>query len=116
MAMNPLTPIAGSIRTGLKASLEAVRAASNASNSATLNEERHEAPREKSKQRPRLQVELVCQSGTKSHDPFRDSPRLQPAFVTQLLGQVMEQERHRIVRGAYNEACAKDGVIFDTRL
>jgi hypothetical protein len=114
--MNPLTPIANSVRGGFKASPDAVRAASNASNSATLNEERHEAPREKSRQRPRLQVELVCQAGTKSRDPFRDSPRLQPAFVTQLLGQVMDQERHRLVRGAYNEAGAKDGAVFDTRL
>jgi len=114
--MNPLTPIASSVRGGFRASPDAVRAASNASNSASLGDDRQETPRERRNERPRLQVELVCQAGTKSHDPFRDSPRLQPAFVTQLLGQVMHQERNRLVRGAYAGAEAKDGAIFDTRL
>jgi hypothetical protein len=40
---------------------------------------------------PRLQVELVCQDETAGFDPFRNAPKLRPAFVAQLLGQVMAQ-------------------------
>jgi len=114
--MNPLTPLPAHRPGGVRAAGEAVRAASNASNSARLGEDGREAPRERSKERPRLQVELVCQAGTKAHDPFRDGPRLTPAFVTQLLGQVMAQERHRLVRAAYGEACAREAAFFDARL
>lgn len=45
--------------------------------------------RRQDKTPPRLQVELVCQDGTAGFDPFWDGPRLRPAFVTQLLGQIM---------------------------
>ena len=59
----------------------------------------------------------MCQGETKTVDPFRDAPRLTPAFVTQLLGQLMTPERHRLVRtSAYGAAAARDGAAFDTRL
>jgi hypothetical protein len=38
---------------------------------------------------PQLTVRLVCQDGTHGHDPIWDAPRLVPAFVAQLLGQMM---------------------------
>ena len=35
-----------------------------------------------------IQVELVCQDETPRFDPFWDGPRLLPAFVAQLMGQM----------------------------
>ena len=57
---------------------------------------------------PRLQVELVCQDETPRFDPFWDGPRLQPAFVAQLLGQVMPAGRARQppCDNAYGKAAA----------
>lgn len=115
--MNPLTPLFAHRPGGPIKASEAVRAASNTSDSAQLGQQHHDAPRERSRARPRLQVELVCQGDTKAADPFRDAPRLTPAFVTQLLGQVMTPERHRLVRTiAYGAASTKDGAVLDTRL
>lgn len=95
---------------------DAVRAASKPSDSAHLGQDRHETPPQPPPQRPRLQVELVCQPDTNALDPIRDSPRLTPAFVTQLLGQVMAPERHRLMRGVYGAAATKNAVLLDTRL
>jgi hypothetical protein len=55
----------------------------------TLKHGPPDAPPPRHKDTPRLQVELVCQDGTDGFDPFRDAPKLRPAFVAQLLGQVM---------------------------
>jgi hypothetical protein len=71
--------------------LDAVRPAGKASDSAPFGERRGSAAGESPKAPRRLQVELVCQHDTKSHDPFWDAPRLNPAFVAQLLGQALEQ-------------------------
>ena len=40
-----------------------------------------------------VQVELVCQEGTPNFDPFWDGPKLLPAFVAQLLGQMIAERR-----------------------
>jgi hypothetical protein len=116
MVMSALTPIAATIKGSHRASGEATRAIEKSSQSAPSNGERHSASHEAPKQRPRLQVELVCQAETKSHDPFWDGPRLTPAFVTQLLGQVMTGERHMLVRGAYGAGEAGPAPLLDTRL
>lgn len=57
----------------------------------------------------------MCQGGTKTDDPFRDGPRLVPAFVTQLLGQMMTGEQRRAPRPAYGAAAAKTALLLDTR-
>lgn len=38
---------------------------------------------------PSLHIERVCQDETACFDPLHDAPKLRPAFVAQLLGQVM---------------------------
>ena len=53
----------------------------------------------RAKSAPRLQVELVCQDETRGHDPFWDAPRLLPAFVAQVMGQVMPERREHRVSG-----------------
>ena len=38
-----------------------------------------------------LRITLVCQDETPRLDPFRDGPRLLPAFVAQVMGQMMDE-------------------------
>jgi hypothetical protein len=113
--MNALTPLAVAVKGSTKASCATARALKNASHSAQFQQERQETPREAPKQRPRVVVELVSQGETKRHDPFWDAPRLAPVFVTQLLGQVMDQERNRLVRTPYGIRVEKSARLLDTR-
>ena len=103
-------------RESLRASVEGVTASEKSNESATSSSDGHNAPRDARKPRPRLQVELVCQTDTKAHDPFWDAPRLSPAFVTQLLGQVMAGERNIAPRRVYGENGASDALVFDARV
>lgn len=102
-------------RESLRASVEGVNASGKSSESATSGSDRRDTPRDARKERPHLRVELVCQTDTKAHDPFWDGPRLSPAFVTQLLGQVMAPERNIAPRRVYGENDANEAVIFDAR-
>jgi hypothetical protein len=113
--MNALTPLVLHGKGSIKASCETARAIGKASNSEHLRQDQRETPHEAPKQRPRLVVEFVSQGETKRHDPFWDAPRLAPAFVTQLLGQVMDQERSRLVRTSYGMPAEKSARLLDTR-
>lgn len=113
--MNALTPAAMAVKGSFKASCGTARALKNASTSAQFEQDRRETPREAPRQRPRVVVELVSQGETKRHDPFWDAPRLTPAFVTQLLGQVMDEERLRLVRAPYGIRGEKSARLLDTR-
>ena len=114
--MSTLTPIAATVRGSYRPLGADPRMVGKSSESAQLHGERRDHPQDPPRQRPRLQVELVCQGETNRHDPFWDGPRLTPHFVTQLLGQVMAGERHHIVRGAYGETGAAAAGLLDTRL
>ncbi|HJR55931.1 MAG TPA: hypothetical protein VJ798_05080 [Rhizomicrobium sp.] len=113
--MNALTPLAAHGKSSFRAACKTAHAIGKASDSAHLRRDQQETPHEAPKQRPRLVVELVSQVETKGHDPFRDAPRLAPIFVTQLLGQVMDQERNRLVRTPYGIRGEKSARLFDTR-
>jgi hypothetical protein len=113
--MNALTPLAAHAKGSTKASCATARAIGKTSDSAQLRQDRQKTPQDAPRQRPRLVVELVSQGETKRHDPFWDAPRLAPAFVTQLLGQVMEQERNRLVRTPYGIRMEKPARLLDTR-
>ncbi len=62
----------------------------------------------------------LCQSGTDRSVPFRygpEAPRLDAAFVTQMLGQMMpaREQGHCGALAAYGELPAS-AIFFDTRL
>jgi hypothetical protein len=103
-------------RESLRASAVGINAPGKSSESATSGNNRREAPHDVRKIRPRLQVELVCQEGTKAHDPFWDGPRLSPAFVTQLLGQVMTPERNIAPHRVYDDSDTNEALLFDARV
>jgi hypothetical protein len=113
--MNALTPLTAHGKAGFRACRETARAIGKASDSAHLQQDRRETAHRAPLQRPRIVVELVSQGETKAHDPFRDGPRLSPAFVTQLLGQMMDQERSRLVRTAYGNAEDRSPRLLDRR-
>ena len=103
-------------REGLKASANGVNASGKSSDSAHPGDDGRGAPRQARKEPTRLEVELVCQEGTKRHDPFWDGPRLKPAFVTQLLGQMMPGAQAPGPRPrAYGTSQAGAALLLDAR-
>lgn len=78
-------------------------------------QEREAAP-DSRREAPRLTVELVCQDGTKPHDPFRDAPRLVPAFVTQVLAQAMTHGERPGPRLVYGAAPVMAALLLDARV
>jgi hypothetical protein len=108
-------PLPAIWRESLKASASGIHAPGKSSNSAHLGDEERGPDRQARKERPKLQVELVCQEGTKAHDPFWDGPRLKPAFVTQLLGQMMTGGQAQAPAHAYGESQASAALLLDAR-
>ena len=92
------------------------RTVEKASKSAACGKDDDQAPHENPRQKLSLQVEVVCQTETKPHDPFWDGPRLTPTFVTQLLGQVMEPEYKRFVQTVYGTLTEKSAGLFDEKV
>lgn len=102
-------------RESLKASASGIHAPGKSSDSAHLGDEEHGHRRQSGEEQAKLQVEPVCQEGTKTRDPFWDGPRLKPAFVTQLLGQVMPGGAAPAPARAYGESQASAALLLDTR-
>jgi hypothetical protein len=67
------------------------RAVEKSSPSKALHQQPPQTPPAQPKNPPRIQIELVSQSGTDGFDPNWDGPRLLPTFVAQVMGQVMNQ-------------------------
>jgi hypothetical protein len=112
MRMTVVNP--NTLARGTGTAIAPVRPGGKASDFGAFADGRGTVPEEMPRRRPRLQVELVCQEGTRKHDPFWDAPRLLPAFVTQLLGQVLPQSAETRRPGAY-AASACPSRILDAR-
>lgn len=99
-----------------KALLAAARAIEKASAANSLGARQQDTSEKQHKSTPRLQVELVCQSETEAFDPIWDAPRLRPAFVAQLLGQVMPQRPVTMtVENAYGAAAPRKALLVDRK-
>lgn len=66
--------------------------------------------------------ELVCQDDTPDFDPFWDGPRLLPAFVAQVIGQMMEKampdrrDASATVETAYGSVfCPRKALLLDRK-
>ena len=110
-------PFDATARGGLKALAASSRAIEKSSASSALGHERQSFNHESAKAVPRLQVELVCQDETQGHDPFWDAPRLLPAFVAQVMGQVMPERRDTSVsvQTAYGSAAPRKALLLDRK-
>lgn len=103
-------------RESLRASAEGVRACGKANESGASSDDAQDFARAARRARAPLQVEIVSQDGTKAPDPFWDGPRLKPAFVTQLLGQVMLSGERPSPRLVYGEKDSREALLFDARV
>jgi hypothetical protein len=80
-------------RTGLKLLAALPRVCEKSSSSSALGRERQGFDAQDGAAPAPLQIELVCQEGTPNFDPFRDGPKLLPAFAAQLMGQMTQERR-----------------------
>ncbi|HVW73471.1 MAG TPA: hypothetical protein VHC39_07515 [Rhizomicrobium sp.] len=105
--MRAIVPFEMSSNGGLKAPATLRRAIEKTSASSALGRDQAEPdPGRRNHAKP-LQVELVSRDETRSFDPFWDAPRLAPAFVAQLLGQVMPERRTNVaIETAYGRAAS----------
>lgn len=82
-----------------------------------LHQEPRQPPQTGKKPLPRIQVELVSQGGTSAFDPSWDGPRLRPAFVAQVMGQLMPERRASVaLETAYGSArVGRMALLLDRR-
>ena len=115
MRLQPL--LNGLGRGGFKSPAAQPRAVEKISPSNGLGSRPRDTARRPDKSTPHLRVELVCQDETMGFDPFRDAPRLTPAFVTQLLGQILPSYGHApaSAQAAYHAAPERRGWLLDRR-
>jgi len=93
------------------------RAIEKASASSALVREKPDAEANRLKRAAPLQVELVYRDDTPRFDPFRDGPRLVPAFFAQLLGQAMPDRRESVAtETAYGRAASpRKALLLDRK-
>ncbi len=110
----PSDLISRSLVKGAGLTCQAIEKSSAAS---ALPRERPQGGRGQAKAPPRLQVELVCQSGTEAFDPNWDGPRLLPAFVAQVMGQAFPERRSAVsLETAYGTArLARMALLLDRK-
>ena len=113
--MSPLGPLDPTARSGVLVTPAAVRRTEKPSSSNDLNQDPRDFRRPPRRTPHRLQVELVCQDGIATSDPFWDGPRLRPTFAAQLLGQVMEADhKSSVAPDAYAPRAITSGALFAT--
>jgi hypothetical protein len=83
-----------------------VRSAQASNDFRTLDGERHSSARMRGETRPTATITTASRSGTVSGAPLWNGPTLRPAFVAQVIGQVMMDEK-RSAPSAYREALAQ---------
>lgn len=89
-------PFDVTLRSGIKLLAASPRACEKSSASSALGRQPQEFNDARKSASP-IQVELVCQDETPRFDPFWDGPRLLPAFVAQLMGQMSMDRRQASV-------------------
>ena len=114
-------PFEIAVRGGPKAFAGSARRIEKPSASSALGRQPQDLEDEREKSPPRLQVELVCQDETRGHDPYWDAPRLLPTFVTQVIGQTMnelmpERRESVSVETAYGSIrCPRMALLLDRK-
>ena len=109
-------PFGNAGRGGAKALSALARGVEKSSASSQLGAHSRRDTENQDKPAPRLQVELVCQDETARFDPFWDAPRLKPAFVAQLMGQVLPEHRATVaVETAYGKAAPRQALLVDRK-
>jgi len=76
------------LRSGIKTLAVGARACEKSSGSSTLGQQPQDFNADEQQPALPVRLELLCQDETPRFDPFWDGPRLLPAFVAQLMGQM----------------------------
>jgi len=80
------------------------RNAENARGSSTFRDDARREQPGQTVSSATAQPRALYRSGTEQFDPFWHGPRLKPAFVAQLLGQVLARDQSELGRSAYRGA------------
>jgi hypothetical protein len=103
--MRAIVPFQSGLGGTSKAPTFSLRVIKKTSAANALGQQKQEPRHEREKTRAPLRVEFASRNDTSRHDPFWDRPRLIPAFVAQLLGQVMPERREKtMVETTYGRA------------
>ena len=115
--MYAIVPVRTDTAGSAKASAQPVRAIQKASASSTLNQEKADARGDGENSAQPNPLKRLYRDDTTTFDPFWDGPRLVPAFVAQLLGQVMPQRRETVmVETAYGRAVSpRKALLLDRK-
>ena len=99
-------PFAFDSRGSLKALAAAPRVCEKSSASSALGQQPQDFNADRRSTAGAIRIELVCQEETPRFDPFWDGPKLLPAFVAQVMGQMMPERREAqvSVETAYGSA------------
>lgn len=114
--MRAIAPLQVGLGGASKTSPLPVRAVKKASASSFLRRERQEPDPERGRTRQPLRVELVSRDDAIAFDPFWDAPRLLPAFVAQVLGQAMPEQREPVrLETTYGRAASRTALLLDRK-
>jgi hypothetical protein len=115
--MRAIIPVEIGMAGASGAPAQSLRAVKKASASSALGHQKSDADHGKEKPAPAPQPERLYRDDTPSFDPFWDGPRLVPAFVAQLLGQVMPERRDTaMVETAYGRAVSpRKALLLDRK-
>jgi len=81
------------LRSGIKTLAAGARACEKSSGSSTLGQQPQDFNADEQQPALPVRLEFLCQDETPRFDPFWDGPRLLPAFVAQLMGQMNVERR-----------------------
>src|SRR5579872_104061 len=91
--MRAIVPVQTGTSGGSSTLAVSPRAIGKVSASSTLSHQKPDSDRGHENQARPLHGECVFRDDTRPFDPFWDGPRLVPAFVAQLLGQMIPERR-----------------------
>lgn len=95
--MHAIVPVRTGTAGSSGASAAPARAIQKSSASSTLDQEKANTRGDGESSARQNPPERLYRDDTRAFDPFWDGPRLVPAFVAQLLGQVMPERRETVM-------------------
>ena len=105
-------PVESNARSGLKTCGTRLSPCQKSSNSSQLDQGQSNLDADRRKGQPTLRVQLVSQNKTVEPDPFWDGPRLVPAFVAQVMGQILP-DGHGANVARYGHAAPRMALLVD---
>lgn len=114
-AMRVDSPLNATAAGSLRASALEVCRGEKSSLSSQLGQQPRDGRQPQPEKAPSIPAQTMSRNGTTAFDPLWDRPRLVPAFVTQVLGQMMphNSEPEITVETAYGIAAPRRSLLVD---